>query len=77
MLRCLGFRGERFRDGLVIKAHRLLHHSTLGLRVLKKKKRRESGRCGTEGERFGGGSRYGRPARCCIYITIMNKIVSA
>jgi len=28
----------RFRGGLVFKAHRLLHHSTLGLRVIKKKK---------------------------------------
>ena len=29
---------ERFRGGLVVKAHRLLHHSTLGSRVTKKKK---------------------------------------
>ena len=29
----------RFRGGLVFKAHRLLHHSTLGLRVIKKKKK--------------------------------------
>jgi len=29
----------RFRGGLVFKAHRLLYHSTLGLRVIKKKKR--------------------------------------
>ena len=28
----------RFRGGLVFKAHRLLSHSTLGLRVIKKKK---------------------------------------
>ena len=28
---------ERFRGGLVLKAHRLLYHSTLGLRVIKKK----------------------------------------
>jgi len=28
-----------FRGGLVFKAHRLVHHSTLGLRVIKKKKR--------------------------------------
>jgi len=34
-----GFRmqGLRFRRGLVFKAHRLLYHSTLGLRVIKKK----------------------------------------
>ena len=29
---------QRFRGGLVCKAHRLLHHSTLGLRVITKKK---------------------------------------
>jgi len=27
----------RFRGGLVFKAHRLVYHSTLGLRVIKKK----------------------------------------
>ena len=27
----------RFREGLVFQAHRLLYHSTLGLRVIKKK----------------------------------------
>jgi len=30
--------GEGGRRGLVFKAHRLLHHSTLSLRVMKKKK---------------------------------------
>jgi len=30
---------KRFRGGLVFKAHVLLHHSTLGLRVIKKKKK--------------------------------------
>ena len=30
-----------FRGGLVFKAHRLVYHSTLGLRVIKKKKERE------------------------------------
>ena len=29
---------KRFRGGLVFKAHILLYHSTLGLRVIKKKK---------------------------------------
>jgi len=29
---------KRFRGGLVFKAHRLLYLSTLGLRVIKKKK---------------------------------------
>ena len=30
---------KRFRGGLVLEAHRLLYHSTLGLRVIKKKKK--------------------------------------
>ena len=30
---------KRFRGGLVFEAHRLLYHSTLGLRVIKKKSR--------------------------------------
>jgi len=29
---------KRFRGGLVFKAHRLLYHSILGSRVIKKKK---------------------------------------
>jgi len=29
---------QRFRGGLVFKAHRLVYHSTLGLRVINKKK---------------------------------------
>jgi len=29
---------QRFRGGLVVKAHRLVYHSTLGSRVIKKKK---------------------------------------
>jgi len=32
---------QRFRGGLVFKAHRRLYHSTLGLRVINKKIRRE------------------------------------
>jgi len=28
---------QRFRGGLVFKAHRLLYHSTLGLRIIKKR----------------------------------------
>jgi len=31
---------QRFRGGHICKAHRLLYHSTLGLRVITKKKRR-------------------------------------
>ena len=33
---------QRFREGLVFKAHRLLYHSTLGVRVIEKKKRGSS-----------------------------------
>jgi len=29
---------QRFRGGLVVQAHRRVYHSTLGLRVIKKKK---------------------------------------
>ena len=32
---------KRFRGGLVFKAHRLVYHLTLGLRVIKKKKFRD------------------------------------
>ena len=32
---------KRFRGGLVYKAHRLLYHPTLGLRGIKKRRRRE------------------------------------
>jgi len=40
LVRCclLGWRRCLFRGGLVFEAHRLLYHSTLGLRVIKKKK---------------------------------------
>ena len=31
---------QRFRGGFVCKAHRLVYHSTLGLRVIKKKKKK-------------------------------------
>ena len=31
---------QRFRGGLVFKAHRLLYHSTLGLRVIQQKRKR-------------------------------------
>ena len=34
---------KRFRGGLVFKAHRLLYHSTLGLEVIKKKKKPDKG----------------------------------
>jgi len=37
-LRHVADRRLRFRGGLVFKAHRRLYHSTLGLRVIKKKK---------------------------------------
>ena len=34
---------QQFRGGLVFKAHRLLHHSTLGVGVINKKKKGEGG----------------------------------
>ena len=37
---------NEFRGGLVFKAHRLLYHSTLDLREIKKKKRRQMKRRG-------------------------------
>ena len=36
---------ERFRGGLVLKAHRLLHHSTLGSRVIMKKEASSAPAC--------------------------------
>jgi len=35
-------KGSRFRGGLVFKAHRLVYHSTLGLRVIKKKEEEDA-----------------------------------
>ena len=39
--RLLSSHVERFRGGLVCKAHRLVYRSTLGSRVIKKKKQKE------------------------------------
>ena len=39
---------KRFRGGLVFKAHRLLYHSTLGLRIIKKRRRGCTSRAGGE-----------------------------
>ena len=36
---------KRFRGGLVFKAHRLVYHATLGLRVIKKREKSRSHRC--------------------------------
>ena len=48
-----------FRGGLVFKAHRLVYHSTLGWRVIKKKKKVEVLRDGREppGQTFSLGAR--------------------
>jgi len=46
LLQLLYINVQRFREGLVVKAHRLLYHSTLGLRVIKKRIRRPSVRDG-------------------------------
>ena len=49
-----------FRGGLVFEAHRLLYHSTLGLRVIKKKKREQPGcRLGRAARRRASGLVYG------------------
>ena len=42
---------QRFRGGLVLKTHRLLYYSTLGVRVLKKQKK-WFGYLGSEREAF-------------------------
>jgi len=39
---------QRFRGGLVFKAHRLLYHSTLGVRVIQKRRRRPGDGAGAE-----------------------------
>ena len=46
---------QRFGDGLGLKAHRLLYHSTLGLRVIKKKKIPYGGQHCTMRTKFSGG----------------------
>ena len=40
--------GKRFRGGLVFKAHRLVYHSTLGLRVITKKKKKKKKKKGAD-----------------------------
>ena len=60
---------KRFRSGLVFKAHRLLFHSTLGLRVIKKKKTRApqppaSVPRGPPPLRHGGEGPLPNPAKC-------------
>ena len=44
---------QRFRGGLACKAHRLLYHSSLGLRIIQKEKKRSR----TIGRKGGGGGR--------------------
>jgi len=44
---------ERFQGGLVFKAYRLLCHSTLGLRVIETKKKKDLAAAGLAG--LGGG----------------------
>ena len=45
---------QRFRGGLVFKAYRILYHSTLGLRVIKRKRVHPSG-CGVRALEVQGG----------------------
>ena len=51
---------KRFGGGLVFKAHRLVYHSTLGLRVIKKEK---VGGAGPGGGERGAERARGTPAR--------------
>ena len=44
---------KRFRQGLVLKVDRLLYHSTLGSRVIKKKRKVEVGRAQVPGTSAG------------------------
>ena len=53
----LGRHVQRFRGGLVFKAHRLLYHSTLGSRVIKKKKKRSLSRRGCSSTEVRGGAK--------------------
>jgi len=47
------------RGGLVVKAHRLLYHSTLGLRLIKKKKKKGGRTLGCAmGENFSIGTAF-------------------
>jgi len=41
---------KRFRGGLVFEAHRLLYHSTLGLRAIKKRKKYDQAAGGVDKE---------------------------
>jgi len=72
-------RQEPARDELVFEAHRLLYHSTLGLRVMKKKKNRfETLRCpdlggwvGDYDEEGSGGARVCEELRVCeVLVTV-------
>ena len=40
---------KRFRGGLVFKSHRLLYHSTLGSKVIKKRRRSKGAGVGLQG----------------------------
>jgi len=61
---------KRFRGGLAFKAHRLLHHSTLGLRVIKQKKKEKSPFAGRRADCFFGESRARveeHPRSVCVH----------
>jgi len=46
---------QRFRGGLVFEAHRLVYHSTLGLGVIKKKKKKATPRAAENTRLLSGG----------------------
>ena len=73
---------ERFQGGPVFKAHRLLYHSTLGSRVIKKKKGRGQDRGdegGAHGDRgalqHGGGAERPVLGGPCIPILFFNILI--
>ena len=62
---------KRFRGGLAFKAHRLVYRSTLGWRVMKKKKRRSPNSKATDLEfhaQLGDGALEG--LRILVYLVI-------
>jgi len=68
---------KRFRGGLVFKAHRLLYHSTLGLRVIKKKKKTHISRYTAEITRTGPSCRLCKQIECvreCVRVRVCERV---
>jgi len=58
---------EKFRGGLVFEAHRLVYHSTLGLRVIKKKRRPPNGGVPRSQPRCAGSPRTAPPTLAACF----------